>query len=159
MKSDLPSPTQPLRRLPLNLQELFLLWLIEPLIRLSIHKLDFELRQLVRFQVVKTREIDSDNVADLRFVECMERVNATSLAELLMVRVRLVDVVGDRIGARKKLKVFGFGSHIPEAKLPACGAIAATRFGGHVETDFEFNCAAHATSVVLFERHFVICVE
>ena len=156
----LPSRKSTLTRLHCrNLQEMFLLRFKPPLIRLSIHKLDLELCQLLRRQVVETREIDSHNVPDLRFVECMERMNSAGFAELLMMRIGLVDVIGNRVGTSEKFKVFGLGSHIPEAILPATGTIAATRFSGHVETDVEFDCAAEATSVVLFERHCLICAE
>lgn len=92
---------------------MFLLWFKPPLIRLSIHILDLELRQLLRCQVIETGKIDSYKTPDLGFVECTERMDATGLAELLMMRIGLVDVIGNRVGTREKFEVFGLGSHMP----------------------------------------------
>jgi len=83
----------------------------------------------------------------------MECVNAASLAELLMMSLGLEDVIGNRVGTGEKLEVGRLSSHIPEANLPAVRAIASTRVGRQVEADFEFDCAADAASVILFERH------
>ena len=83
----------------------------------------------------------------------MECVNAAGLAEPLMMSLGLEDVIGNRVGTGEKLEVGWLSSHIPEANLPAIRAIASTRFGGQVEADFKFDCAADAASVILFERH------
>jgi hypothetical protein len=140
-----------------TLKKLFLLGLNPPLIMPSILKLDFELCQLLRLHVIETRKVDSDDFASqLRFIECMERVNAAGFAELLMMRLGLEDIIGNRIRTREKFEVGGFGAHIPEANLPAIGAIASPRIGRQVEADFEFDCAADAASVILFERHRLI---
>ena len=109
---------------------MFLLWLNPPLIIPSILILDLELRHLLRLHV-ETGKVDSDDFAEsqLRFIESMERVDTAGLAELLMMRVGPVYVIGNRVRTREKFEVFGLGSHVPEANLPAATAIAPPGFG------------------------------
>jgi hypothetical protein len=136
-----------------NLQNLLTLGLKPPFIILPIHKLDLEiLLQLVVINI-QTRNIDTDKLPDLGFIDRPKGVNPASLAEGLMKRVGLVYVIGNSVTTGEKFEVFGFGSHIPQSLFPAAGAVASTRFGGEIEFDFVFDSAADAASGVLFERH------
>jgi hypothetical protein len=133
------------------LEERLLLGLKPPTIILPIHILDLETRQFLGVHVIETRDINPNNFSYLRLIECVKSVNAAGLAELLMMRIRLVDVISNCVGTGEEFEVFGLSSDVPEPGFPAGGTVASACFCGEIETDFEFDCAADAASVELFE--------
>jgi hypothetical protein len=80
-------------------------------------------------------------------------VNPASLAELLMMRIRLVYVISNCVGTREEFELFGLGSDVPESIFPASRAVASPGFGGEIKINLEFDSAAEATSVESFNWH------
>ena len=108
-----------------ELEKRLLLGLKPPTIIPPIHILDLEIGQFLRVHIIETRDINANKLPNLRFVDGVKRVNTASFAELLMVCIRFVDVISNRVRTGEEFEIFGFGSDVPEADFPAGGAVAS----------------------------------